>query len=64
MRYFCVFNMKPFGLYSVSKWFAGVYTSIKSTKIKCIPILMFKKIYNYINCTDLNTILQFCSPTT
>ena len=33
--------LKPlsFGLYSVCEWFTGVYISIKSTKIKFIPIL-------------------------
>ena len=29
----------PFGLYSVCERFVGVYTSIKSTKIKLIPII-------------------------
>ena len=32
-------NIKPFGLYSVCELLAGVYTSIKSTKIKFIPII-------------------------
>ena len=33
-------SMKPFGLYSVCERFAGVYTSIKSTKIKISPIII------------------------
>ena len=32
------FYIKPLGLYSVYEWFAGGYTSIKSTKIIFIPI--------------------------
>ena len=32
-------NIKPFGLYSVCEWFARVYTSVKFTKIKLIPII-------------------------
>ena len=28
------FNIKPSGLYSICEWFAGVYTSIKTKKIK------------------------------
>ena len=33
-------TIKPFELYSICKWFAGVDTSIKSTKIKFIPITL------------------------
>ena len=32
-------NIKPFVLYLVCEWFGGIYTSIKSTKIKFIPII-------------------------
>ena len=36
-------NIKPFGLYSFCEWFAGVYTSIKSTKLKFIPKILLKQ---------------------
>ena len=34
-------NLKLFGLYSLCEWFARVYTSIKSTKMKFVPIVMY-----------------------
>ena len=38
-------NIKLFGLYSVCELFVGVYTSIKSTKIKFIPTMLSVEIF-------------------
>ena len=48
-----ILYIKPFGLYSVCDQFARVYTSIKSTKIRFIPItvsiLLSIKILSLLN---------------
>ena len=38
-------NKKPFGLYAVYEWFTGIYTSIKFTQIKFIPIVEKRSIW-------------------
>ena len=44
-------KLKLFRVYSVWEWFVGVYTSIKSTKIKFIPIKhSLIRICYYVSC--------------
>ena len=41
-------SLATFGLYSVCGWFAGVYTLIKSTKIKFIPIICKSQVWDFL----------------
>ena len=60
-------NIKPFELYSVRELFAGVYTAIKSTKMKFIPIEKKKKkktqtYYLLIHYVQEFHVKQYCKP--